>query len=41
MVKMPGNLGCQMVIYMDIEVTQDYSKCWAGNEHWARYDRLQ
>lgn len=28
-------LGCQMVVYLGIEMTQDYSKSWARNEHWG------
>lgn len=28
-------LGCQMVVYLGIEMTQDYSKSWIRNEHWG------
>lgn len=31
--QIPGVIKCQVVIYLDIEVTQDYSKSWARNEH--------
>lgn len=39
MIKIPVMVGCQMVVYRDTEVTQDYSKSWARNEH-CRLDKI-